>query len=59
MLGRVGRCRLAGWQLSYVPVCIKREDLVWTDIVFVRLLLLCARVRISTYILGKVPYLSY
>lgn len=58
MLGRVGRCRQAGRQLSYVPVCIKREDLVWTDIVFVRLLLLCARVRIPTYLLGKVLYLS-
>lgn len=41
----------AGWQTAkrYVPVCIKREDLVWTDIVFVRLLLLCARVRRPTY----------
>lgn len=46
----------AGWQAtkSYVPVCIKREDLVWTDIVFIRLLL-CARVRIPTYLLGKIP----
>lgn len=50
----------AGWQAAkrYVSVCIKREDLVWTDIVFVRLLLLCARVRIPTYLLGKVLYLS-
>lgn len=49
----------AGWQATkrYVSVCIKREDLVWTDIVFVRLLL-CACVRIPTYLLGKVPYLS-
>lgn len=48
----------AGWQATkrYVSVCIKREDLVWMDIVFVRLLLLCARVRIPTYLLGKVPY---
>lgn len=57
MLGRVGLCRQAGRQLSYVPVCIKREDLVWMDIVFVCLLLLCAcvRIHVSTYILGKVP----
>lgn len=47
----------AGWQATkrYVSVCIKREDLVGTDIVFVRLLL-CACVRTPTYILGKVPY---
>lgn len=50
----------AGWQATkrYVSVCIKREDLVWMDIVFVPLLLLCACVRTPTYILCKVPYLS-
>lgn len=46
-----------GWLATkrYVSVCIKREDLVWMDILFVRLLL-CACVRIPTYLLGKVPY---